>query len=85
MLSHPLDLACSPRRTHRVEEERNAVIDLVEKSESVSVTGREKGVWEPRRAADGREERRKRAWERKQAGWSQNEIAEALGVTEGAG
>jgi transposase len=34
--------------------------------------------------ADWREERRKRAWEPKQAGWSQKEIAEALGVTEGA-
>jgi len=34
--------------------------------------------------ADWREERRKRAWELKQAGWSQQEIAEALGVTEGA-
>ena len=34
--------------------------------------------------ADWREERRKRAWELKQGGWSQKEIAEALGVTEGA-
>lgn len=34
--------------------------------------------------ADGREERCKRAWELKQAGWSQKEIAETLGVTEGA-
>src|SRR6476646_7640348 len=34
--------------------------------------------------ADWREERRKRAWELKQAGWKQKEIAEALGVTEGA-
>jgi transposase len=34
--------------------------------------------------ADWREERRKRAWELKQAGWNQKEIAEALGVTEGA-
>ena len=34
--------------------------------------------------ADWREERRKRAWELKQAGWSQKEIAVALGVTEGA-
>jgi transposase len=34
--------------------------------------------------ADWREERRKRAWELKQAGWKQKEIAVALGVTEGA-
>jgi transposase len=34
--------------------------------------------------ADWREERRKRAWELKQAGWQQQDIAEALGVTEGA-
>ena len=34
--------------------------------------------------ADWREERRKRAWELKQAGWKQQEIAVALGVTEGA-
>src|SRR6185312_2218803 len=34
--------------------------------------------------ADWREERRKRAWELKQQGWKQKEIAEALGVTEGA-
>ena len=34
--------------------------------------------------ADWREERRKRAWELKQAGWKQQDIAEALGVTEGA-
>ncbi|HEY1351673.1 MAG TPA: winged helix-turn-helix domain-containing protein [Ktedonobacteraceae bacterium] len=53
-------------------------------SESVRRTSREKGVWEHHRAADWREERRKRAWERKQAGWSQKEIAEALGVREGA-
>lgn len=33
---------------------------------------------------DWREERRKRAWELKQAGWKQKDIAEALGVTEGA-
>jgi transposase len=34
--------------------------------------------------ADWREERRKRAWELKQQGWKQKEIAVALGVTEGA-
>lgn len=34
--------------------------------------------------ADWREERRKRAWELKQAGWKQQDIAKALGVTEGA-
>jgi transposase len=34
--------------------------------------------------ADWREERRKRAWELKQAGWKQKDIAVALGVTEGA-
>jgi transposase len=34
--------------------------------------------------ADWREERRKRAWELKQAGWQQKDIAVALGVTEGA-
>ena len=34
--------------------------------------------------ADWREERRKRAWELKQAGRTQKEIAEVLGVTEGA-
>src|SRR5258708_4437253 len=34
--------------------------------------------------ADWREERRKRAWELKQQGWKQQEIAVALGVTEGA-
>jgi transposase len=33
---------------------------------------------------DWREGRRLRAWELKQQGWSQREIAEALGVTEGA-
>jgi transposase len=33
---------------------------------------------------DWREERRKRAWELKRQGWKQQEIAEALGVTEGA-
>lgn len=42
-----------------------------------------KGMGAPKKA-DWREERRKRAWELKQAGWKQNEIAEALGVTEGA-
>jgi transposase len=34
--------------------------------------------------ADWREERRKRAWDLKQAGWKQKDIAVALGVTEGA-
>jgi transposase len=34
--------------------------------------------------ADWREERRKRAWELKQAGWTQRAIAVALGVSEGA-
>lgn len=34
--------------------------------------------------ADWREERRVCVWERKQAGWSQKEIAEGLGVIEGA-
>ena len=34
--------------------------------------------------ADWREERRKRAWELKQQGWKQKDIAVALGVTEGA-
>ena len=34
--------------------------------------------------ADWREERRKRAWELKQVGWKQKDIARALGVTEGA-
>ena len=33
---------------------------------------------------DWKEWRRFRAWELAQQGWSQNEIAEALGVTEGA-
>jgi transposase len=37
----------------------------------------------PKRA-DWREERRKRAWALKQAGWPQKEIAQALGVSEGA-
>jgi transposase len=35
-------------------------------------------------ARDWREGRRLRAWELKQQGWKQNEIAEALGVSEGA-
>jgi transposase len=35
-------------------------------------------------AADWREGRRLRAWELKQQGWNQREIANALGVTEGA-
>lgn len=34
--------------------------------------------------ADWREERRKRAWELKEQGWQQQEIAAALGVSEGA-
>jgi transposase len=34
--------------------------------------------------ADWREERRKRAWELKEEGWSQQDIAAALGVSEGA-
>jgi transposase len=34
--------------------------------------------------ADWREERRKQAWKLKQQGWKQKEIAEALGVSEGA-
>ncbi|HEY0755206.1 MAG TPA: IS630 family transposase [Ktedonobacteraceae bacterium] len=34
--------------------------------------------------ADWREERRKRAWNLKEQGWKQKEIAVALGVTEGA-
>lgn len=35
-------------------------------------------------AADWREGRRLRAWELREQGWSQSEIAEALGVTPGA-
>ena len=34
--------------------------------------------------ADWREERRKRAWKLKEEGWSQQDIATALGVSEGA-
>ncbi len=34
--------------------------------------------------ADWREERRKRAWELKEKGWQQKDIAGALGVSEGA-
>lgn len=34
--------------------------------------------------ADWREERRKRAWHLKEAGWQQKDIATALGVSEGA-
>jgi transposase len=34
--------------------------------------------------ADWREERRKRAWELKEQGWQQKDIAGALGVSEGA-
>lgn len=36
------------------------------------------------RKADWREERRKRAWQLKERGWKQHDIAIALGVTEGA-
>ena len=36
------------------------------------------------RKADWREERRKRAWHLKEAGWQQKDIAAALGVSEGA-
>jgi transposase len=36
------------------------------------------------RKADWREERRKRAWQLKEQGWQQKEIATALGVSEGA-
>jgi transposase len=36
------------------------------------------------KAKDWREVRRRRAWELKQHGWKQRDIAEALGVTEGA-
>jgi transposase len=36
------------------------------------------------RKADWREERRKRAWELKEQGWQQKEIAQALGVSKGA-
>ncbi len=34
-----------------------------------------------RKPQDWREARRRRAWELKQQGWQQNQIAEALGVT----
>lgn len=37
-----------------------------------------------KQARDWREVRRRRAWELKQQGWKQRDIAEALGVTEGA-
>ena len=36
------------------------------------------------RKADWREERRKRAWQLKEQGWQQKDIATALGVSEGA-
>lgn len=39
---------------------------------------------EQRAPADWREYRRMRAWELAQAGWTQQAIAEALGVTHGA-
>jgi transposase len=42
------------------------------------------GTTKNKAASDWREERRKRAWALKEAGWSQRTIAEALGVTEGA-
>jgi transposase len=38
----------------------------------------------PERTTDWREYRRLRAWELKQRGWKQKDIAEALGVTPGA-
>jgi transposase len=38
----------------------------------------------PERGTDWREYRRLRAWELKQHGWKQRDIAEALGVTPGA-
>src|SRR5260221_7430821 len=38
----------------------------------------------PRRAHDWNEGRRLRAWELKQQGWKQKDIAAALGVSEGA-
>ncbi len=38
----------------------------------------------PEMTPDAREYRRRRAWELKQAGWKQKDIAAALGVTEGA-
>ena len=37
-----------------------------------------------KQAADWREGRRLRAWELKEQGWNQQEIANALGVTKGA-
>jgi transposase len=37
-----------------------------------------------KRATDWREVRRRRAWDLKQKGWKQRDIATALGVTEGA-
>jgi transposase len=41
-------------------------------------------IKEAKTKRDWREERRRRAWELKQKGWSQARIAEALGVTPGA-
>ena len=41
-------------------------------------------AWIKYKAKDWREVRRRRAWELKQQGWKQRDIAEALGVTEGA-
>jgi hypothetical protein len=44
-----------------------------------------KGYGSTGRWTDGREERRTRAWERQTCGMESKKIAEALGVTEGAG
>jgi transposase len=44
---------------------------------------RERSMGAPKKA-DWREERRKQAWNLKQLGWKQHEIAQALGVSEGA-
>ena len=41
------------------------------------------GMGAPKKA-DWREERRKQAWKLKQQGWKQRDIAEALGVSDGA-
>src|SRR5207247_11098857 len=48
------------------------------------VKGRRKGATGTTQKADRREERRKRAWKLKEDGWSQQDIAAALGVSEGA-
>ena len=55
----------------------------MKKLKSERVEPMKKGMGAPKKA-DWREERRKRAWELKQAGRTQKEIAEVLGVTEGA-